>query len=499
MIQVATHSKVPLSELIPEFNGSTTVADITTHSGSVIAGGLFLAVKGYGNHGLAFLNEALTRCPAAVVWEPAEDISPPMLPATIAGLPVPDLGQRVGAIADRFFDAPSAQLRVSGVTGTNGKTTTAWLLAQALDHLGLRTGYMGTLGYGIGPVLEPTALTTPGCITVHRRLRAMADAGAAAVCMEVSSHGLDQGRIDGVRVRTAAFTNLSRDHLDYHTSLTAYKKAKARLFRHAGLESAVINIGDEFGRELVTLCKGQMPVLAVATYTGAEEYDETVLTAELLAAAPAGLHVRFTRAGEVCQLQSPLWGGFNVENLMVAAGMICAHGYSLQAAVTALGICTAPPGRMQCIGEGMEGPVVVVDFAHTPAALQQALVAMRAHCSGQLWVVFGCGGDRDSGKRGQMGAIAARFADQIILTSDNPRSENPGAIINAILAGMEGAADVKVISDRAAAIRAAIDLADVSDAVLIAGKGSETGQQTGQRIDPFSDAAVAAAALGVAA
>ncbi|MDP7041390.1 MAG: Mur ligase family protein, partial [Gammaproteobacteria bacterium] len=228
-----------------------SVTDISANSGLVEAGGLFLACRGFSRHGLEFLDEALDVGVGAVAWEPEEGFAEPQLPAGVAGLCVPQLGDRVGIIADRFFGTPSAELAVTGITGTNGKTTTAWLVTNALLGTGVQAGYMGTLGFGIGQNLESSALTTPGCIAVHRRLRKLADFGATAVAMEVSSHGLDQGRIDGVKLRTAAFTNLSRDHLDYHGSLEAYKAAKARLFEVAGLETAVINIGDPFGAELV--------------------------------------------------------------------------------------------------------------------------------------------------------------------------------------------------------------------------------------------------------
>ena len=227
-----------------------TVTDITAHSGKAVAGGLFLACAGQHHHGLEFIDQALAAQVAAVAWEPAPGVSEPVLPSAMVGIRVPGLRERIGEIADRFFAAPSAELSVTGITGTNGKTTTAFLLAAAMNRLNRSSAYMGTLGYGVGDDLQPSSLTTPGCIAVHRRLREVANAGAVEVVMEVSSHGLDQGRVDGVRFQTAALTNVTRDHLDYHRTLDAYRQTKARLFLDTDIKFAIINVGDEFGAEL---------------------------------------------------------------------------------------------------------------------------------------------------------------------------------------------------------------------------------------------------------
>jgi UDP-N-acetylmuramoyl-L-alanyl-D-glutamate--2,6-diaminopimelate ligase len=389
-------------------------------------------------------------------------------------------------------------MHVTGITGTNGKTTTAWLAANALVALGERAGYMGTLGYGIGTELETSALTTPGCIAVHRRLRKLADAGAKSVVVEVSSHGLDQGRIDGVNLQTAAFTNLSRDHLDYHASLDAYQKAKAKLFDVAGIESAVINIGDPFGAALARNPAGTYRLITVAIAGTAPGDQPAALTAELLEARPDGLRVRFAGDYGSAEINSPLWGQFNVENLLVAAGILIASGYALDAAVKALETTPAPPGRMQVVRGAETAPLVVVDFAHTPDALAKVLLALRAHCDGQVFAVFGCGGNRDAGKRSEMGAIAALHADRVIVTDDNPRDEDPAEIVNAILTGIPADAAVEVVHDRALAIEHAINAATAADAVLIAGKGSECFQYINGNRQPFSDVDVAARAMGVA-
>ncbi len=470
------------------------VTDITDNSARVAAGGLFLACRGARHHGLDFARQAIAAGASAIVWESDSQQTFDNLPTQVPCVPVPNLSHAVGVIADRFFAAPSRQIRVAGVTGTNGKTTTAWLVSQAMRKLGCVTGYMGTIGYGIGTTLTPSALTTPGVIAVHRRLREMADVGATAVVMEVSSHGLEQGRVDAVHIRTAAFTNLSRDHLDYHGDMGTYGETKARLFDLDSLEHAVINTGDVFGAELATRCRGRVPVITVALADRACT-AAPALTAEVLAIDQRGLSLHFGGAYGTAQMQSPLWGRFNAENLLVAAGLLLAAGYTLDAALGALATCSAPPGRMQIIGGRVSMPLVVVDFAHTPDALAKAIGVVRQHCAGKVTVVFGCGGDRDKGKRGEMGSVAAQLADRIIVTDDNPRNESPRVIVAAIVAGMEGAGNVQVVHDRAEAIRTAIETAEPADAVLLAGKGSESYQLIGTHTLPFADADVATAVL----
>jgi len=313
--------------------------------------------------------------------------------------------------------------------------------------------------------------------------------------MEVSSHGLEQGRVDAVRIRTAAFTNLSRDHLDYHGDMHTYGEIKASLFQLDSLANAVVNTGDVFGAELAGRCRGRVPVITVALAGGEHAAAPPALTAEVLATDRHGLSLRFSGAYGSAHVQSPLWGHFNAENLLVAAGLLLAHGYTLDAAADALATCTAPAGRMQIIGGHAAAPLVIVDFAHTPDALAKAIGVVRQHCAGKVSVVFGCGGDRDKGKRGEMGSVAVQLADRVIVTDDNPRNEDPQTIVAAIVAGMGTAANVQVVHERAQAIRIAIETAGPDDAVLLAGKGSESYQLIGTQTLPFDDAAVAAAVL----
>ncbi|MEQ1801170.1 MAG: UDP-N-acetylmuramoyl-L-alanyl-D-glutamate--2,6-diaminopimelate ligase [Gammaproteobacteria bacterium] len=471
------------------------VVDITLDSRTAVRDGLFIACRGTRQHGLEFVGDALRAGVGAVAWEPATATPAPALPPGVAGVAIPRLRDQLGEVANRFFARPSEALGVTGITGTNGKTTTAWLVMQAIARLGGSAGYVGTLGHGLNGRLRAAELTTPDCISFHRQLRELADLGATHVAAEVSSHALDQERVAGVRFATVAFTNLSRDHLDYHPDLAAYGAAKARLFA-LGAGTAVINLDDPFGRELA----GRLPAgtrLLGVTLAGANNAAAggDTLRAALGALAADGLVLDLRFGGQQARLQSPLWGRFNAENLLVAAGILLGSGWPLDRVAGALGACVAPPGRMERVTGAPGHPAVLVDFAHTPDALQKALAAVREHCTGEVWCVFGCGGDRDRGKRAPMGAAAVACADRVIVTDDNPRSEDPQQIIADILAGAPSLDRLQVVPDRAAAIERAIRLARPGDAVLVAGKGHETVQVAGQTRLPFSDVAVARAVL----
>jgi len=496
----ATAAGVSLRSLFPQDNANNVpdvvVTDITSDSRKAKQGGLFLACEGGSQHGLEFVDQALAANIAAVAWEPTDQQPAPDLPADVVGFEVPGLGACVGEIADRFFGQPSSQLTVTGVTGTNGKTTVARLASAALSQIDGDSGYMGTMGYGLGDSLEPSSLTTPGCIVVHRRIRELADAGACSVVMEVSSHGLDQGRIDGVRISIAVLTNLSRDHLDYHGSLDAYGEAKGRLFVRPEVETAVVNVGDNFGAALVGRQLVAQRIIRVAVSDTSTEPAKVDLLAELLDADESGLKIRFSGEFGTCEFGSPMWGRFNVENLALAAGVVIAHGFSLQQAAGALSQLKSPEGRMQVLPGNGQQCSVVVDFAHTPAALEQALRALHDHCEGDVWCVFGCGGNRDQGKRAAMGAAAEANADHVVVTDDNPRYEDSAEIIRDILAGVSSAASIEVIADRAAAIRAAVERAAPGDAVLVAGKGSEEYQLISDQRIAFSDVDVVRKVLG---
>lgn len=475
------------------------IADITLDSRAVGPGTLFLACRGRTQHGLAFAGDAVARGARAVLYEPHGE--PPGWRSSIRiGAPVftaalPDLAAHVGTIADRFFGAPSAALTVAGITGTNGKTTCAWLLAQALSACHRPAAYAGTLGFGMPGALRGSTHTTADAVSVHRQLADMRALGAQCVAMEVSSHALDQERVAGVRFHTAAFTNLTRDHLDYHGSMQAYAAAKERLFAWPHLAARVINVDDAFGAALAARPAAGRLIVTTRIAGGVVPGTDFV-RATRVRATVSGLAIDVESTWGAARLEVPLVGDFNVDNVLTVLAVLLAWGLPLEEAAAALGRCTAPPGRMETFGGAHGLPLVIVDYAHTPDALGKALQAARAHCNGRLTVVFGCGGDRDAGKRPMMGRIAAERADRIVLTDDNPRSENPAKIVADIRAGVPSTAALVVEHDRAAAIRSAVASSGGTDVVLIAGKGHEEYQIYGTERRTFSDQAVVRAVLG---
>ncbi len=463
------------------------VTDLVQDSRAATPGCVFLACPGRTTHGVTHAAAAVERGAVAVLWEPGAALEPPVLPERIAAIAIPHLSRHVGELADRFFRSPSADLRVAGITGTNGKTTTAFLLAQASDFLGRRGWYVGTLGHGHPGSVHEAGLTTPDAVTVHRRLAEARDEGASTLALEVSSHALDQERVAGVHFDTAVFSNLTRDHLDYHGTLEAYGAAKARLFHTPGLRCAVINVRDPFGRELVERLD---PALEKIVYTTANdvwaERGTGWLRVSELRATSAGLTINVETSWGIGVLRSPLVGEFNAENLLAVLGVLLGWNVPLQKSLAALALCVAPPGRMESFGGGTR-PLVLVDYAHSPDALEKVLDAARAHARGRLICVFGCGGDRDAGKRPLMGRIAEAGADMAFVTDDNPRTEDSAAIIGQILAGMRDAEAAHVVPDRAEAIRRAIAEAEAGDVVVVAGKGHEDYQIVGTETRAFSD------------
>ncbi len=485
-------AKIPATE--------ARVAELTLDSRQVRAGSLFFALPGLKGHGLSFAADAAARGASAVLWEPHAGVAPPLLPPGVFATAIPNLKSLVGRIADRFFNWPSSQLRITGITGTNGKTTCAYLLAQCLERLGLQAAYMGTIGWGRPAALAELNATTPDAVTVHRTLSQLRGSGVREVAMEVSSHALDQNRVDGVRFHVAAFTNLSRDHLDYHGSMQRYGAAKSKLFQAADLKHIVLNIGDEFGRALAREHAAGASLIAVRVGSGDSGWlADRALFATRVRMEARGISLDLDGTFGKSTLDTQLLGRFNAENSLVVLGCLLALGFSLGEAVKALAECKPAPGRMEVVKtDAPNKPTVVVDYAHTPDALAKALSAAREHCNGSLWCVFGCGGDRDSGKRPLMGGIADELADQIIVTDDNPRSEDPEAITRDILRGIKSR-DVRVIHDRGEAIAAALHAAQAIDWVLIAGKGHEDYQIYGETRRAFSDRSAALRVLEAAA
>jgi UDP-N-acetylmuramoyl-L-alanyl-D-glutamate--2,6-diaminopimelate ligase len=471
------------------------VSDLTQDGRAVTPGAAFLAVRGTRDHGLTFAPQAVANGARAVLWEPAPVAVLPDLPSDIVVTPVEHLREHASAIAHRFFGAPSANLAVAGITGTNGKTTCAYLLAQALEASERPAGYMGTIGVGRPGHLQASALTTGDAVTVQRTLSALRAGGARNVAMEVSSHALDQSRVAAVRFRTAAFTNLTRDHLDYHGTMDSYGAAKSRLFTREDLESRVINVDDAFGRQLAIDPRGCGRLVVTSRgHQSRVRNSQGFVRAMHVELSTRGIELEFDSSWGTGALNCSLVGDFNVDNLLTVIAILLDWQVPLAQVIEAVSRVRAAPGRMETFG-GVHAPLAVVDYAHTPDALQKALAAARAHCRGRLTVVFGCGGDRDPGKRPVMGAIAAELADGIVITDDNPRTEPPEAIAAGIGSGIPAGKPFRIELDRARAIREALDEAGEQDVVVIAGKGHEDYQIYGQDRRPFSDQKVVRAAL----
>ena len=452
------------------------VRGLQTDSRRVQPDDLFLALPGMIADGREFIGDAVASGAGAVAYETDDGY-------VLRGAPVPAFGisglsRKIGLIANRFYGSPSRRLVVIGVTGTNGKTTCTQLLAQALDQPPKRCAVIGTLGSGFPGALNASIHTTPDAVTVQRLMADFLGQGAAHVAMEVSSHALEQGRVNGVLFHVAVFTNLTRDHLDYHGDMTAYGLAKAKLFAHEGLKSAVINHDDDFGRRLLADVGAPVTVMSYGI-------DGGDVRAREVRPSPEGLWLRIQTPYGETELRSPLIGHFNVYNLLAVLATLLALGMELHDAAARLERAQAPAGRAERFGGSKGSPLVVVDYAHTPDALEKILLALREHTRGKLWCVFGCGGDRDRGKRPVMGEIAERLADRVLLTDDNPRHESGDAIVADIVGGMRAAP--KIIRDRRAAIAMAIEGARADDIVLIAGKGHEDYQQVGDERRPYSD------------
>ena len=466
------------------------IARITSDSRQVGKGDAFAAYRGTRQDGRAFIPDAIGRGAGAILWDVQGFVW--NREWKVPHLPIEDLKARLGAIADVVYGHPSRELWMVGVTGTNGKTSCAHWIAAGLDASGRRAAVLGTLGNGLWGALEEAPNTTADAALLHETLRRFTSLGAQAVAMEVSSHGLDQGRVNGVAFDVALFTNLSRDHLDYHGTMAAYGAAKAKLFAWPGLRVGVINADDPFGQSLIDAARGHGR--KVLTYGfGAADIVATRLTA-----SSTGLVFAVETPWGKGEIRTDLVGAFNAANLLGVLGVLLVSGAALEPTIGFLAGIEAPPGRMQRLG-GQGAPLVVIDYAHTPDALDKALTSLRPAVAGggELVCVFGCGGDRDRGKRPEMGRVAARLADRVIVTSDNPRSEEPGAITSEIVHGIRetGNRHYAVEIDRAAAIATAIAEAKVGDVVLLAGKGHEPYQETAGVRQPFLDADHAARAL----
>lgn len=464
------------------------IGGLALDSRAVRPGDLFCALRGGRRHGLEFLDAVRAAGATAVLWEPPYaglESADPSLPQ----IAIPNLRHQLGVIASHFYGQPSQKLQIVGVTGTDGKTSCVHFIAQALsDQKTGPCGILGTLGQGVYGATQDSSHTTPDPVTVQRWLATLAKDERAYAAMEVSSHALDQGRVNGVRFAVAALTQLSRDHLDYHGGIEAYAAAKRRLFLEHRPEWAVVNLDDPFGQDLAA--RQELKARVVGYGLGPRPVGlESWVWGQDLQLSPQGLQLQIRSSWGDGELSAGLLGRFNADNLLAALAVLLALEVPLAEALARLRQTLPVAGRMERLDGGAGQPSAVIDYAHTPHALEQALSALREHGAARLWCVFGCGGDRDPGKRPLMGAIAERLADRVIVTDDNPRTEAPEHIAQAILAGMQRPAEASVIHDRRAAIGQALGAADAGDLVLIAGKGHEDYQIMGTERRSFSDQA----------
>ncbi|MCG8707491.1 UDP-N-acetylmuramoyl-L-alanyl-D-glutamate--2,6-diaminopimelate ligase [Brenneria sp. 4F2] len=472
--------------------------EMTLDSRHAAAGDLFVAVVGHKVDGRRYISQAIAQGAAAIIAEAGDEAADGTV-REIQGVPVvylSNLNQRLSALAGRFYQQPAEKLQLIGVTGTNGKTTTAQLLAQWSQALGETSAIMGTVGNGLLSRVVPAENTTGSAVEVQHLLRQLVDQGATFAAMEVSSHGLVQSRVAALSFSAAVFTNLSRDHLDYHGDMEHYEAAKWSLFAEHRVGQMIINADDEAGRRwldklpdavavtmennLVPGCRGRW-----LKATSIDYHDN-------------GAVIQFDSSWGHGEIESRLIGAFNVSNLLLALATLLSLGYPLSQLIMAGSHLQPVCGRMETF-HAEDRPMVLVDYAHTPDALEKALEAARLHCKGQLWCVFGCGGDRDKGKRPLMAAVAEQLADRVVVTDDNPRSEAPSAIINDILSGLLDAGRVQVIHGRAEAVTSAVMQAKAKDVVLVAGKGHEDYQLIGNNRLDYSDRITVARLLGVIA
>ena len=473
------------------------VSNVTANSRDVQRGTIFLAYPGAIRDGRDYIADAIANGASAVLYEAKNFIWNPDW--KVPHIAVDNLKMQASLTAGHVYRHPADALWMVGVTGTNGKTSVSQWIAQALEIAGRKSAVIGTIGNGLVGQLTVSDNTTPDAVALQRSLRGYVDAGANACAMEVSSHGLDQGRVADIKYDVAVFTNLTRDHLDYHGTMDAYGDAKAKLFEARGLKVAVINVDDHFGRILAERVEHRGIAVTRYACNGGSRFANLLATDLSVSAGGLSFTVRCARgmSGDA-RVDSAILGAFNISNLLAVIAVLRASGIALDRAAAIASQLSPVPGRMQTVdagsGRGVDSnkPLVVVDYAHTPDALEKALSTVAAIVSGRgrLICVFGCGGDRDRGKRSQMGAVSAKYADMTYLTSDNPRTETPRQIIADIEPGLTGS-PYRVIEDRQAAIHQALDEASAHDIVVIAGKGHEDYQIIGQTKHHFSDVEVA--------
>ena len=481
-LQTTAGVGMPLAAVLAEADTlavEVQISGLQLDSRLVVAGDAFLAVPGEVHDGRNYLQAVAEAGASVIIAEQGLTDSQALAAAAVPVIEIADLAMRMGSIAAGFYGAPAAAMHVVGITGTNGKTTTSRLLAQLLRHQFGHCGVIGTLGATLDDKVAEAVNTTPDAVSLQRQLALWLGQGVEHAVLEVSSHSLEQGRVNGLDFETAIFTNLTHDHLDYHGDMISYGLAKSRLFSGDSLKTFIVNSDDPFSASIIDLATGAVDVWAYSLLG-----RDAAVQAREVSYHDNGLEAKLSSPWGEGLLRSPLAGDFNLSNLLAAITAACVAGAPLARVIEWVPDLQGVPGRMEYV-PNERGLQVVVDYAHTPDALQQALLALRAHTRGELICVFGCGGDRDVEKRPLMGRIAREYADRVIVTSDNPRNETPLAIIADIESGIGGTVECE--ADRAAAIALAVATARPGDCILVAGKGHESYQQVGEERIPFSD------------
>jgi len=478
------------------------ICGLANDNRKVQPGYLFLACRGLSVHGKEFIDAAISAGSVAIAVETDSLEEVRKISAKYASVPVVainDLSDKLGLIASRFYGDPSKQLSLVGITGTNGKTSVAHLVAQCLNSDQHACGVLGTLGAGVWGNVQAIQHTTPDAIELQHWLYKMQQQSAAYVAMEVSSHGLDQGRVNACQFDVAVFTNLTRDHLDYHGDIQSYGNSKLKLFMRPELTKVVVNLDDPYTNTIINNLSDHVEIVGITLNPDLKVEGVKVVSAVNICMGQLGLEFDISSPWGDAHLESHLLGDFNVSNLLSVLAVALLLDFPLQEVVEKLSVARAPAGRLESFGSD-ETPLVVVDYAHTPDALEKVLLTLQAYAKGKLFVLFGCGGDRDQGKRAEMGALAEKIADVVWLTDDNPRTEKSQLIIEDILAGIKNPQLITINTDRRVAIEGIISAANNSDdIVLIAGKGHEDYQIIGKKRIDFSDRKLVAQLVGEAA
>ncbi len=483
---------VPLCDADLTIINDLLITGLTLNSRAVVDGNVFIALAGSKQHGLSHASQAIANGACVVLFDPASNGKQLAkdLQGSVPMIAVDNLSWVLGNIAARFYGNPSQLMNVIGITGTNGKTSCSQFLSQALDDCGI----IGTLGWGEWGNLHKTLNTTPDAMAIQHIFAELLLAGKKTVAMEVSSHGLEQGRVNGTHFKGAVFTNISRDHLDYHGSMEAYLQAKLALLQTPDLAFVVVNLDDAYSEQIMAAIPATVMTWGISCLSKCSSKANEHLMAENIVNNTTGITFDVCWRDDVQRVTIPLYGDFNVENVLCVLAVMLAMGISLTNASKKLAQLKPVAGRMERFG-GASNPLVFVDYAHTPDALDKVLSSARKHCQQALWVVFGCGGNRDTGKRALMGACAERWTDYLIVTDDNPRFENSTDIVNAILLGCKDSHKIEVIQNREQAIHSAISRAAAGDCIVIAGKGHEDYQEINGTTIPFSDRVCVLAAL----